>query len=279
MMADTNLEQNSAYDYARLVDFEWGSNVVRYTDWGEDLTVNSNTYTSLTTLETNIGKITLGTEDNDSTIAMPTEQSPADRLTRGPYRGDVEVTIRDVSPSDLSNPRTLFRGYVRSVRRNPNGNEDIAEITVASMKVKLKRQVGLIASRTDNYWLGHPANNIDTSSYQLSGTMSGIGHDGKPFRVLIVFADGTTYTDARYQRGYVEYDGERIGIRKSLGGGVFDLEGIVDQSWQGQTVTVHPGWDGTLATARSVWSGESLETYFTGIGYNMPTRNPVFAGA
>lgn len=278
-MADTNLEQFAAYDYARLVTFEYGSNTVRYTDWGADLTVGGNVYTSLTTLEVSVGKVTLGTEDNDSTITMPAEFAPADRFVRTPYRADIKVTIQDVAPSDTANPRTLYRGQVASARKNPNANESLVELTVVSIKNQLKRQVGLVASRTDNYWLGHPANNIDTTTYQLSGTMSGIGVDSKPFRVQIVFADGITDTDARYQRGFVEYDGERIGIRNSEGGGIFDLEGRVDESWQGKSVTVHPGWDGTLDTARSLYSGESLETYFTGVGLKMPTRNPVISGA
>jgi hypothetical protein len=51
------------------------------------------------------------------------------------------------------------------------------------------------------------------------------------------------------------------------------LREIPPPSWIGETITLTPGCDGNLSTCRTVWDNEAR---FLGLGFSMPTRNPVF---
>lgn len=277
-MAQPTIETAPVSDYARLVTFEWGNtpSAIRYTDYTSDLTVSSNTHTSLTSLAIEFGKLTVGTEDDETTIMMPASAAPADRLSRLPFRGEVAVTIQDVAPSDLPNPRTLWRGlYDRAIRNFEENPEDV-QLVCKPLKSRLKRQVGLVASRTDNFWLGHPANGVNIAAKQLTGTVTDIGTNSVRTRITVSIGGSPDLSDSLWRNGYIEALGERIAIRKSLTDGRFNMSGVVDQDWLDQTVTLTPGWDGELSTARSVYSADDLESRFCAPGYTMLDRNPVF---
>lgn len=278
-----NVLQTAAEEpIAWLVKFEWGyGSDLLYTNWGADLTVDSADYTADPALGFRPGKRTVGTADEDWRIEMQTDILPASRLIRGRYWGDIDVTVQAVSPDDLSNPVVLFLGRIAgTIRKQTNTAELICE---PLKNILLSRRLGLVATREDNFWLGASQTNaVDLSTLRETGTISALQTNGKPNRVTVTFDGTPTEPDEndRWRTGYIEVLGERIRIRRAVGSNDrYDLAAKPDESWDGEACTLTPGWDGTYEHARDYWSGKGVDliTDFTGYGYKMPNRNPIYS--
>ncbi|MEM1208430.1 MAG: hypothetical protein AAGI54_04105 [Planctomycetota bacterium] len=277
-MTQTALQAATAEPSGWLVLFSWGYGAdLAYTTYTADLTVNAVAYTSLPEMSLTFGARRALGADGLWTIAMPAHLLPALRLARGRYWGDVDVTVSHVSPDDLANPVVRFRGRVSGTRvRKPN----VVRIECRSIKDVLgDAQLGLLASREDNFWFGaEQTNAVNLATLTETGTVTALGSDSKPNRVTLSFngSPESPNSNNRWRSGHLEVLGERIGVRKALGSSKYDLVAKPDSSWLNAAFTLYPGWDGTYEHARDYWDEQGVELIrtFTGYGYRMPNRDP-----
>lgn len=281
-MTQTALETNAANPYAILVTLTWGdANTARYCRWDSDLTVDSDTFTSVPTLAVKMNKPQHGgVDDAPMELKIHASHSPFDKLITLYPHAKVDVLIEEVVPGDDTTRQTIFYGRIAKVSARPSSlSGHLATCEVVGIKAKMKAILGLQCLTTCAWVLGQSPCGYDLSANTLAGTVNTISTT-VPTRLTIDFTGSPDMSNVRWNRGYLQYDGLRISIRKCHDDGsnpnptvTFDLKQPPPPEWATQDISVVPGCDKKITTCRI----HDQESQFMGAGYSMPGYNPVFA--
>ena len=289
-MAETPLDTAPENPYATLIKLVWGSNTRRYARWDDDVTVGSDTYVSpgksddgAHLLSIEFAELRGIVEDDIVTIRAPQSLAPFDGLSNGFAHATVKATISEVVPGTDATFREIYFGRIRKARRDPAGDVRIVECEVHGIKSRLQVNLGMRATTTCAWPLGHPTGcKVDRDALDVTQTINGLSVDGEPTRISAVktpfsFTGTASEENVRYANGAVVVDGLRLRIRQISEIGAsnveFDLSRQPPASWLNASATFVQGCDKRIETCRAVYSNEAN---FGGFGFAMPDRNPVF---
>lgn len=265
--------------FAPLVTFKWGaSSVARYCRWTDDIVIGDETFISepsfTWTFDTALGS---GTDDSPLNLEMHMSRDPMNTLVLPYPHSKCEVTIEEVSPFDLSSRAEIFSGRASLATLRPSGKQGIAKLKIKGVKSRLEGDLGIMAT-TGCRWIFGNRNfspcGVPLEDKIIEGTVAGLKYNGKATRVKIDFVGSPDLDNLRWSRGFVEHDGLKILIRKSIddGTGRFELREMAPPYWDGAIVTLTPGCAKQLDNCR-YWQNEGR---FMAPGYAMPRRNPLF---
>lgn len=280
-MTQTALQTASQSPHAVLLTLLSGTATYRFCRWDDDLTVNGDNFTSMPSLTYDMEAQGGGTEDAKTSITMDSTVEPVPSLLSPYVHAPVTAILQEVAPGDDSTLRNLFKGTFGTLRENPQGNENIVKIDVLGLKKRLEEaKVGLPSLTTCLNTLGDARCQKDISGDILTGTVTSVraNYDNA---IKIILSGSPNMQNARWRRGYVTVNGASSVIRQVLNQGtnpnpIIDLflREFPPDSWVGESITLTPGCDGNLSTCRTVWDNEA---HYMGIGFAMPSRNPVFS--
>lgn len=256
-----------------LVTFQYGSptspTFSRYTDWNEDYVGGYvGTPAMKITLPENSGTF----EERTLKIEMPLDAF-TDAASGGLPHSPIYVTVQEISRALSSGPEALslfaFKGRVIKTVRNSDGRSGRVMFHAQPVKSRLEIPLALSCNHHCPWTLFGRGCGLTKQSFLA--TITAI--DGK--RLTTASASITTgHPDKFWHRGYVEYQGLRIGIQNwSLADPTYIY--LVKQppaSWLGPTLTFVPGCDKTIETCRSRYGNEE---HFGGVGYAIPAYNPI----
>jgi len=280
-MAISALHTDSQAKHAFLLTLESGTQTFRYCRWDDDVTVGANTFSSMPSLTYDMEAQGGGAEDAKATITFDSQVAPMPAMLSPYAHALVTATFQEVIPGTDASLRNIFKGTFGSITQNPEGNENIVKVEVHSLKKRLEdAKVGLPALSTCLNTLGDSRCQKDISGDILTGTVSSVRtqYDNQ---ITLSLTGSPNMQNARWRRGFVDVGGARSVIRQVLSAGTnpnpivsLFLRDFPPDSWVGESITLTPGCDGNLSTCRSVWDNE---IHFMGIGFAMPSRNPVFS--
>jgi len=271
-MAD--IDTKPAIDYTVLVEFSWGNTptVARYARWEDDIVTGGDTFTSHPELDVEIPEQQGGFDEEAAKITTRTTISPLDELVTGHPHAPVTVTIYQYNVTDDA-AVILFKGKISRVTKNPSGRPSLVRVEAINVKSQVKGvSLGISANTTCSWRFGDAQCQFNVAGEQVTATVDA-GSGGTMTLQTSGHSPGSPdFSDARWRRGYVELDGNRIMIRESTGSGDFKLATTIPPSWEGETVTLVPGCDKNISTCRDVWDNEE---HFGGFGIAIPARNPL----
>lgn len=276
-MAETSLEISAGSPYSVLVTYEWGAaNVARYCRWTDNITIGANVFTHEPTLRVLFDRpMDGGTQDAAPDIEMRTDKSPVNTLSDIYAHAPVMATIEEVDPTSVATTRqTLFKGRIGKVVVKPGGKTTLSRMSLVGPKKKLMAKMGLQALSTCPWIFGFHPCGYDLAGNSKPGTITQLNVAGHANRLRITIPAAPDMSNVRWNRGYIEVDGLKIQIRKSVNNGLhdFDLREIPPPSWDGLACLCVPGCDKQIETCRV----HDQEQWFCGYGYAMPDRNPTF---
>lgn len=271
----------AATPYTILVTFEWGdAHIARYTRWNKDISADG-TFLSLPSLDARFETaLQAGTKDAEVRITMPVGSEPANTLTRPFKHARVKVKIEEIVPGDATSRRVLFYGFVKKAKATSSRTGRMARLTVCGLKARLPvMRIGMQALSTCVHVFGDELCGFDLAANTLTGTVTELNRDNVPNRIRVSFGGSPTLTNDRFARGFVEFDGLRLGIRQlvsPLGAAAsFDLRHIPPPEWNGATVKVAPGCLKIIEACRDPF--RNRESQFLAPGIAMPSYNPAFS--
>lgn len=257
-----------------------GPTVRRYARWTNDIVLGADTFVAVPTLDVELGLQHGGTEDKPHKVTMASGIDPLANIAMGFRHSPVHVLIEQINPLDPSTRRHLGEGKITSVTKNPNGRPGLIRANVGTLKLRIaEARVGIQANSTCDNLFGNEASTpcrIDASSWVRTGTVASVMTPDRNVITLTLpsVSDPTVELAAeRYRRGYIDVDGLRLTIKRSLENKSFELFCVPGPFLVGKVAIVHAGCDGLLTTCRTVWNNE---INFNGIGAKIPDRNPVF---
>lgn len=266
--------------YATLFKFSWGSGptVLFYARWHENIVHNGDTYTPNPYIRYIMQQGQHGgTEDSPVNIEMRMDYPPFDTLCQLTDHAPVKVRVIECSPLTPENFLPVFEGKIASIKVKAR-RKMLATAKVVSVKRLLKTKAGLQALSTCPWIFGQDP--CQATPETTSGTVTTLQVNGKPNRIKIQIPSPPDMDNAIWNRGYVEFDGLRIQIRRSFDDAGsddifrFDLRTIPPADWIGEEVTIVSGCDGTITSCRA----RDQEENFGGIGYATLDRNPIIYG-
>lgn len=265
--------------YSRwLVEFTWGaSSALRVTDQEEDVAHSGLgvTFEALPRLEIALPPNTGGLEEKPLELTVVrSSKTLFQNLSSSEPHAPVTVKVWEELYDDPATSSTYelllhYHGQVSKAVRNYQNAPDLVLLEALTLKSRLDVPMGLPANPQCVWTLADGVNCTVTATPQ-SGTLASV-ISGPLVEITGLSPPGG---DASYfQRGYVEVDGLRIGIRKWDSGSPdeFHLRRRVPASWVGGSVSVVPGCDKTIEVCRSRWSNEEQ---FGGFGYAIPNYQP-----
>lgn len=263
-----------------LVDFAFGAGFgthVRYTNWSADVVFETNTYTSLRTMSVDLPTHTGGSENGPCKIELPKNTFTA-AMASGLPHSPCKVTVRQVYKKLAIDTATgpdvtyfAFRGDVKRSFRNINGRSDSIRFEALDVKASLSSPIGLPM--------------LPECEWTFAGEVCGVVVDsGLILNQEIVAIEGTKITldsfpdpgvdfDFRYTRGYVEFEGLRVEIRKYTRGFLYLF--LAEQpptSWLNATVLIHPGCTKQIADC-TYWNNIARNG---ATGIKSPDYQPMF---
>jgi hypothetical protein len=256
---------------------------LRYTRWDSSVTIDSNSYTPARKIDVILPVDRGEATDTEATIVL---EADSDALTtalaagspHSPILATVYQLVDSVDGME-STTLTLFKGRVVTTVANYRGERDVLALRVASFKHLLQTPMGFQCNPQCLWVFAGTGCPVDGSGLGQTGTLTIVSRA----QVTISGVSATPYdtglsTDRYWHRGYVERDGLRINIRewKNAEATTFHLARVPPASWAGQTVTVFPGCDKSLATCQDRWDAEEG---FGGLGFAMPAYKPQFENA
>ncbi len=256
-----------------LVEFTWNqTNTLKVTDWQTQVThVDLGTFSPLPDMEirvpTNTGEIN---EQPLEIRVIRDGDALFQDLTTGEPHAPVTVEVYEEMWDDTTanTPITMkhFSGRIVRAYRNFQGRSQLVKLEAVSIKSRLDVPMGLPCNPQCVWALFD--NNCQVPSIFYLGTLAAVG-SGNTATVTGLAAQTGRY----FERGYLERNGLRIGIREwqDTAATTFYLRQRVPADWVGQTVNVFPGCDKTIETCRSRWSNEQR---FGGFGYAIPDYQP-----
>lgn len=278
-MSQTAQHSAAATPYALLVTFEWGeANIARYTTWSLDINASGTFFATPSMSAKFTTALQAGTKDAEVEIVMPATLSPASTLARPFRHAKVKVKIEEIVPGDASSRRVIFWGSVKKAKASSARTGRQAKLTVCGLKSRLAiARVGMQALSTCVNTFGDDICGFDLAANTLTGSITELNRDGVPNRIRVSFGGSPTLNNQRFGRGYIEFDGLRLGIRQLINpsgsAASFDLRHFPPPEWDGATVKVVPGCSKLIQACR-FWNRESQ---FLAPGIAMPNYNPAFS--
>lgn len=278
-MAQNQLDINPSAIYSNLITFSWGTTgVARYVNDARDF-VDSGTFTSMMAMDINLKKQTGGAKDEECTITMPSTLEPIVTLLTGLSLGNILVTIEEVDVRNALTRRSLFKGYLKKIIGNKNGNDGIAEIMVEGLRARLEggTSLGIAANNGCSWKFGDKSCKKDLAALIVSGVVTSVsnGTNDSYGKVLVTHASGPGA--GYFNRGYIKVGDTRIAVRKHvLTSGTtseLTLVEVPPSTWAGLACFVVPGCDKLLETCRTTWTNE---INFGGFGIAIPVVHPVY---
>lgn len=279
-MTQSILHTESQAKHALLVTLLAGSSTYRFCRWDNDLTVDGDDFTAMACLSYDADALGGGLDQEKFTLTLDAEVEPLPSLLSPYIHAPVTALIQEVAPGTDASLRNVFKGTFGSIKQNPQGNRNIANVEVLGLKRRLHESVvGLPALTTCVNSLGDFRCQKDISGETLTGTVSTVRrlYDN---HIEVTLSGSPVMQNAKWRRGYVDLDGARSVIRQILDAGTNPnptvgilLRDFAPDAWVGESITLTPGCDGNASTCTTVW--DNIE-HFNGFGFAMPTRNPVF---
>lgn len=272
-----------------LLRFKYGESPTfsykAYTDWTSDV-IGNPTYVSTPGLEIKAAE-NLGHVDKAKTtnIAIPYQRKEGDTyvitdafintLISGVAHSPVFVELKEmtkpITGGAAGTQRWLLRGRVIRTSKNHQGVSEKGVIQVATMKSRLGVSLGVPAEHHCP-WILYDSNTCLANKATFTKVYTIQDIDGKMIRTSTTPAESGDY----FFRGWLEYDGIRIGIQQWDGDGTHPDEFfLVKQppiSWLGKPVAFIAGCDKTIQTCRTKFNREQS---FGGSGYAMLPYNPI----
>lgn len=238
------------------------------------------TFTSMPDMTVGPVKFDGTTEDRPLEITF-TSNAFFDRLTNGTPHAPVYVRVWEVQdPGEGTETLLLlFRGRLARATRNYGGQGGRCMLEFSTPKARMQMALGMQANHHCVNIFGDDS--IDTGSPGLQCTIdaSALSSTGTVTQILgkRVTLSGVTTPGGRdryWHKGSMEFNGTRIQIREWVSSDAtrFHLANFPPAEWDGETVTLWPGCDGSIAACRA-WSNEDN---FNGFGMEIPSRNPVY---
>lgn len=262
---------------ATLFGFYVVGDYYRYTNWTDDITVGSATYSSVPKMGIETIRRVGGTEPVLSRFSMPANLPPADTLIQTNVHSPVIVLIQECNADDPDELLYLASGRVEIAFRGLQLKTPIVWLEIADVRRHLRGQLGLPFTRTCVWSLGDGgcqkpfSDQGDGKNWiqEETGVIDAIDRD------KITVSGLSTLGDRHWFRGHVRIGGARIGIRWYSTGTSMWLRSIPPASWIGQTAIFRPGCDQT-PTRCDEW--QNLE-HFAALGFGVPDWLPVLDAA
>ncbi len=267
-MATDDLLTLPAKQHATLFLVSWHNTVVRYTDWTEDVISGGQTYTSEPRIGINLPRESGGVQEQPAKLTWPITIAPADTLTAQSVHAQVAVLVTELIPGDDTTLATRYFGWVKRAAAGRRGDRNIASLRLESIKARFRSPLGIPAMRTCGWRFGDQnCQKVVVPDLQETGTIATLTDD-----VATITGLTTTATPDYWLPGYLEVNGERVGIRRYDMPNVFYLRRRPPVSWVGQSVLATPGCVKTPMECNGTW--DNLQ-HFTALGFKMPPRHPI----
>lgn len=258
-----------------LVTFQYGDPLAptfsRYTDWNEDYVGG---YVGTPAMKIQLPENSGTFEERPLKIEMPLDNF-TDTASNGLPHSPIYVTVQEISRALSGGPEALslfaFRGRVTKTIRNSDGKSGRVMFNALPVKSRLEIPLALACNHHCPWTLFGRGCGLALASFRVSGTITAI--DGK--KITTATAGVVSgHPDKYWHRGYVQFDGLRIGIQNWTLANPTELF-LVKQppaSWVGPSVFFVPGCDKTIETCRTRYNNEQ---HFGGVGYAIPAYNPI----
>jgi len=283
-MSQQSLEIKASAEYTILCTLTYGGDpdgitVKRYVRWTDDLAVGGELYSSMPSLDFTPSEQHGGTSDNAAKLEMSANAEPFDRMVLGYRHSTVKVQVDQINPRTLDSRRNLYTGNVALITKNPSGRAGLVRATLAGLKSRIadvKLSLAMTTTCQNEFGTDTMACRVPTEAlWRREGSVTSIG-DPSPNTVELDLTGITTplleLANDRYRRGWVQVEGLKILIKRSLEDGRFELFSLPPPYWVGQNCIVNPGCDLRLETCR-LWRNEEN---FNGLGIKVPARNPIY---
>lgn len=213
-----------------------------------------------------------------------------DRLSDGLPHAPIAVIVREIIKpllgSEAADILDVFRGSVTRSVRNYQGRADTIAIEASPARARLKASMGMPCNHhcTFNMFGRGCSTGDGLGGAEPDGTPASGPQRGDELALVVISAiNGKEVTatppaksdDRHWHRGYMEFDGLRIGIRDfdaSVATDKFQLVNRPPATWSGEQVVLVPGCDKTIEICRTRWANEE---HFGGFGYAIPPYNPL----
>lgn len=258
-----------------LVRFTYGDpddpDYIAFTNWTSDIP-GSPVYTSMPTMELTIPENNGILDDRPLDISLPMTNSWFAALVNGEPKSPTYVVAEEITKpdagGDTSSKRIFYRGELVRTIKNHQGRSNNSLARFSSIKGRLDIPLGVPANHHCAWTLFGPGCQLPSAGFSDSLTIDTI--DGK----VLTTTTSSARTGKFFHRGYIEYEGVRIGIRDwdDSDPDTFYLLKLPPASWVGKTATFWAGCDKTLTTCKDRFNWES---YFGGMGYAIPAYNPL----
>ena len=266
-------------DCFSLVRFQYGDpsnpSYIAFTNWSFNIPGNP-VYTSEPRLE-------LSVPENNGTLQpvyldvfLPMSNSWFANIVSGiplaPVKIQAAEFTKPTSGGDISTLRKFFRGELDRTIKNYQGRADRSVARFNNIKHRLDIPLGLQANAQCIWTLfgsGCLKGKTGYSNFLVVDTV-----DGK----ILTTTTSPSRTGKFFHRGYLEYQGLRIGIRdwNDSAADTFYLVKMPPKSWEGKMITAWAGCDKTIETCRARFDNE---IQFCAPGYAMPSYNALIENA
>lgn len=257
-----------------LVEFAYGDSndqtIVRYTDWQEDYVGG---YVSNPSMSVKLPE-NAGTFDERMCEIELTLNDFADLASNGVAHSPIYVSVQEITRPLSGGPQATnlvaFKGRVVTTIRNYQGRSNRVLFKALTIKGRLEIPLALSCNHHCPWTLFDRGCQLNPGLFVEAGTITAI--DGKVLTTVSASVIGKA--DKYWHRGYVEFEGLKIGIQNwsSADSHNFYLVRKAPESWLGASVTFVAGCDKTIETCRSRFSNEA---HFGGVGYAIPPYNPL----
>lgn len=258
-----------------LARFEYGDpddpDSIAFTNWTSDVPGNP-VYTSEPRMEIKVPENNGTFEQKYLDVSMPLSVSWFNDLVNGEPKAPVFIQAEEITKpiegGDSSSRRVFFRGQLMRTIQNYQGRSDRSIAKFMSVKSRLDIALGIPANHHCAWTLFGKGCNRGKSGFSNLLTVDTI--DGK----VLTTTTSPSRTGKFFHRGYIEYQGLRIGIRDwdASSADTFYLVKTPPQDWIGKTMEFWAGCDKTITTCRARFFNESN---FGGMGYAIPAYNPL----
>lgn len=277
-MTQTALEQYPGSLHAVLVTARWGdANVARYVRSSVDVVSDGDTFSAAPSIKVLMDKPQQGgTDDSEVVLQISSRHTPFDKLAMPYAFQKADIVIEEITPGVDATRQEIFTGRITQVVARPSSTDGVVKCTIKGIKRRFGATLGLQANTSCCNQFGNENNSscgINLLAHTYYGTITTIDAGGVANRITTSLAGPPLFTNALWNRGYIEVDGLRIMIRASLGAGAFELRQIPPPSWAGEVCKAIHGCDKSILVCRSVYNNEQN---FAGYGYSLPERNPIF---
>jgi hypothetical protein len=248
------------------------SDTLMLTDWTEDVTLSgiSGTFSSEVSLGVKLPARAGVMKEGQLRINIPFDYQLAQDLTVGVPHQNVVVEVWSFSESTLVGTDSLLKEYAGTVikaERNFDGHPERVQINAVNIKGRLNIALG-IPCHHHCIWRFTGFGCQATPQVVVQKTPTAAARNKLTFSGMVGVHDRFEYL-----RGYIEFDGLKIGIRDydDATGDIY-LFREPPAAWATSLLNLNEGCDKQLVTCRDE---KNNENNFGGFGYAMPSRHPM----